>query len=250
MKHKPFSPLCRFSIRRSVAAVGLAIVSAVVISVSANLASAAETGAQIYARLCASCHGDKGQGGTAEYAQPLTGDKPVSELAALIDRTMPAGEPEQLDAAQSHVVAAYVYDAFYSPIAQARNQPARIELARLTVRQYRNVLTDLVSSFRWNNQWGTERGLKGEYYDSRHPNKGKRQIERVDPVVKFNFGEGSPLKDKINAEEFCAMDRCDLRSGNRRLRICDSHRKRRQAARQHGLEQPGDRRQRPLRRRS
>ncbi|MBN8628947.1 MAG: DUF1592 domain-containing protein [Planctomycetes bacterium] len=195
----------RFAVVHRAVPIGWFLAIAALVLSPGRQALAAETGAQIYARLCASCHGDKGQGVSTEYAQPLAGDKPISELAALIDKTMPAGEPEQLDAAQSHVVAAYIYDAFYSPIAQARNQPARIELSRLTVRQYRNVLTDLVGSFRWNNTWPAERGLKGEYYDSRRPDKGKRQIERVDQAVKFDFGDGSPLKDKIKAEEFCVQ---------------------------------------------
>ncbi len=175
------------------AAVGLA---------SADGARAAETGAQIYTRLCAACHGARGEGVANEYAQPLMGDKSILELSALIDKTMPSGEPDKCNAEEAKTVAAYIHETFYSPIAQARNQPPRIELSRLTVRQYRNLLTDLIGSFRWNNTWGKERGLKAEYFNSRNPNKSKREIERVDPQVKFNFADGSPLKDKIAAEEF------------------------------------------------
>ena len=43
-----------------------------------------------------------------------------------------------------------------------------MELARLTVRQYRLAVADLVGSFRGNPNWGTERGLKGEYYSGRN----------------------------------------------------------------------------------
>ena len=176
------------------AAIGLA---------SADGARAAETGAQIYTRLCATCHGARGEGVANEYAQPLMGDKSILELSALIDKTMPSGEPDKCNAEEAKTVAAYIHETFYSPIAQARNQPPRIELSRLTVRQYRNLLTDLIGSFRWNNTWGKERGLKAEYFNSRNPNKSKREIERVDPQVKFNFADGSPLKDKIAADEFC-----------------------------------------------
>lgn len=164
--------------------------------------SAAETGAQIYARLCAECHGAKGEGGTSGYAQPLAGDKSVRELADLIDRTMPEGEPEKCSSAESQAVAAYIHDAFYSPIAQARNQPPRIELSRLTVKQYRNTLADLIGSFRWNNNFGTERGLKASYYSSRRTDKKNLALERVDPQVKFNFGDKSADPAKIKPEEF------------------------------------------------
>ncbi|MBA4020644.1 MAG: hypothetical protein C0483_26085 [Pirellula sp.] len=172
---------------------------------TAGKAQAAETGVQIYTRLCAGCHGGKGEGVANEYAQPLMGDKSILELSALIDKTMPAGEPEKLGPAEANAVATYIHEAFYSPIAQARNKPPRVELARLTVRQYRNVLVDLVGSFRWNNNWNAERGLKAEYFNSRNPNKSKREIERVDPQVKFDFKDASPLKDKIAVEEFCVQ---------------------------------------------
>lgn len=172
---------------------------------AADGARAAETGAQIYARLCASCHGAKGEGVANEYAQPLMGDKSILELSAFIDKTMPSGEPEKCGAEDAKTVATYIHETFYSPIAQARNKPPRVELARLTVRQYRNVLIDLVGSFRWNNSWGKERGLKAEYFNSRNPNKSKREIERIDPQVKFDFKDASPLKDKISAEEFCVQ---------------------------------------------
>ena len=62
-------------------------------------------------------------------------------------------------------VAAYIYETFYSKDAQARNKfrLPRIELSRLTVRQYRNAVTDLIGSFRNPGRWDDERGLKGEY---------------------------------------------------------------------------------------
>ena len=46
-------------------------------------------------------------------------------------------------------VAAYIYELFYSKSAQARNKfvPSRIELSRLTVRQYKNAIADLFGSF-------------------------------------------------------------------------------------------------------
>ena len=41
-------------------------------------------------------------------------------------------------------VATYIHGAFYSPEARARSKPATIDFARLTVRQYRNTVADLV----------------------------------------------------------------------------------------------------------
>lgn len=157
------------------------------------------TGEQLYARHCADCHGAKGEG-TSEIA-PLAGDKPVSELARFIDKTMPKDEPETLNAEESQLVAAYIYDAFYSPMAQVRNAPARVELSRLTVRQYRHVLADLVGSFRNRAPWQHVGGLDAEYYKSRRFRREDRQIERVDATVNFQFGEGTP-GDGFGKEEF------------------------------------------------
>src|SRR6478752_6997625 len=109
--------------------------------------AAEPTGAQIYKEMCARCHGAKGEG-TKKYAHPLTGDWSVARLASVIDRTMPEDDPDKLDAAGSKRVAEFIYDAFYSPVAQAKLSPPRVELARLTVKQYRNAIADLIGSFR------------------------------------------------------------------------------------------------------
>src|SRR5207244_1548379 len=45
--------------------------------------------------------------------------------------------------------------------------PPRIELARLTVRQYRNAVADLIGSFRTPGRWDEQRGLRGEYFKAR-----------------------------------------------------------------------------------
>jgi cytochrome c553 len=173
---------------------------------TAARADSPPTGQQIYVAQCAKCHGAAGEGIEDQYADPLIGDKTLAELAALIDKTMPEGEPEKLGAEDSERVAAYIYEAFYSPAAQARNQPARIELSRLTVRQYQNAVSDLVGSFRRPSEWladrgPAERGLKGEYYKGRQPNRGDREIERIDPGVKFDFGEEAP-SEAFEAHQF------------------------------------------------
>ena len=98
--------------------------------------------------MCAKCHGKSGEGTDEEYPERLQGELSVGELARLIDKTMPFQHPEKIGAEESLLVSAFIHDAFYSPIAQERNRPARIELSRLTVRQYQNAVTDLVGSFR------------------------------------------------------------------------------------------------------
>src|SRR5262245_13615809 len=166
-----------------------------------------ETGAQIFKTLCAKCHGAQGEGVEDSHPDPLVGERSVKELAALIDKTMPEGAPEKCDAEQSRKVAAYIYDAFYSPLAQARNQPARIELSRLTVRQYQNTVADLVGSFRNPGKWNDERGLAAEYSDrvgrrGRRGGSGTSALTRVDPQGKFDFGEESPVEGKLEAHRF------------------------------------------------
>lgn len=174
------------------------------VALLATQARANDSGEQIYKRLCASCHGEKGEGVADQYANPLAGDRSVKELAAYIDKSMPQGEPEACGAEESSAVAQYIYDAFYSPIAQARNSPARIELSRLTVRQYQNAVADLIDSFREENGFSKELGLRATYYNARNFRNDKKVIERRDEVVNFNFGDKSPEKDKIGVEEFAA----------------------------------------------
>jgi cytochrome c553 len=160
------------------------------------------SGEQVYQQQCARCHGRAGEGVEEHYAEPLVGDRSVAQLAAVIEKTMPEDTEQKCSAADAQKVAAYIYDAFYSPDAQVRNKPARVELSRLTVRQYQNAVTDLIGSFRSHGEWGTERGLRAEYYRSRRFGKENRKIERIDPAVEFNFGTASPDAEKIEAHEF------------------------------------------------
>ena len=180
--------------------------SLLAVFVLAHCASASgagtSTGERIYQDQCAHCHGAKGEGVAKEYGKPLAGDRPLGELEKQIAKLMPADDPGSCVGDDAHQVASYIYDAFYSPLAQERNRPARIELARLTVRQYQQTLADLVGSFRWTPRLTDERGLKAEYFKSRNFRKEDRAIERVDPIVKFDYGESSPDPEKIKPETF------------------------------------------------
>jgi cytochrome c553 len=167
-------------------------------------AAAAEgrTGEQIYRQKCASCHGAAGEGTDEDYPRPLAGDRSVAQLARLIARTMPKDDPETCVGEDARKVAAYIYDAFYSKAAQARNKPPRIELSRLTVRQYRHAVADLVDGFRSPGRWDEQRGLRGEYFRSRRFRNSDRVFTRIDPAVGFDFGESSPDPKKFAGDPF------------------------------------------------
>ena len=158
-------------------------------------------GERIYKQQCAWCHGAKGEG-SKRYKMPLIGDRTVPQLAVLIDKTMPEDDPDKCTAEDAKAVAAYIYDAFYSPTAQTRNKPPRIELSRLTVEQYRNAVADLIGSFRPPPQRGPGQGLKGEYFSARRFPNNKRVLERVDAEVRFDWGTESPVPGKIEPHEF------------------------------------------------
>ncbi len=168
---------------------------------AAPASAADETGEQIYRQQCARCHGMAGEG-AKRHPKPLVGDKSVNELATLIDKTMPEDDPDKLDADGSRKVAAYIHETFYSPAAQARNKPARVELSRLTVNQYRNAVADLVGSFRPAAKADDRRGLHAEYFTTRRFRPGDRAIDRIDPEVKFDFGPASPEPGKLDPREF------------------------------------------------
>jgi hypothetical protein len=161
-----------------------------------------KSGEQIYGSMCASCHGAKGEG-SKEFSRELTGDRSTAQLAKLIEKTMPEDDPGACTGEDARKVAAYISNAFYSRTAQARNKPARLELSRLTVRQYRNALVDLVGGFRGHVVPDEKRGLTGEYYKSRRTGrKADRVIERIDPGVRFDFGVEGPAPETFDPKEF------------------------------------------------
>ena len=155
-------------------------------------------GKAIYAKLCASCHGDDGQGTADNYPEALAGDRPLAGLTRVITESMPEGEADVCVGEDSEVVAAYIYDAFYSPVAQARIRPPRVKLARLTNIQYRNSVADLIGLFRGGRTIDDKRGLQAEYFASgRYQRDKKLDFKRVDPMVDFDFGEDVPAGSKF-----------------------------------------------------
>lgn len=181
---------------------------AMLVGPSVPAEESAPAGAAIYANKCASCHGPTGEG-TDDYPDPLVGDKSLLELTKLIDETMPEGEPEQCAGPDAEAVAKFVYDEFYSEFAQVRRAPPSFEFSRLTVRQYEQSVADLVGSFTGGGKRDGERGLAGEYFNSKRHDRRKRTIERRDATVDFDWQKTNPAdtgeepseEEKKQAEE-------------------------------------------------
>ncbi len=178
------------------------VVAFVLVSSASAFGAEDDLGKTIYLQQCADCHGANGEGVKDAYPNPLAGDKPLVELTRVISETMPEGAPEECVAEDAEAVAKYVYDTFYSRVAQARNRPARVAFSRLTVRQYENTVADLLGSFTGSGHVNGERGLRAEYYDDRRYRREKRVEERIDATVDFDFGEGVPIPEKTKPEAF------------------------------------------------
>jgi mono/diheme cytochrome c family protein len=170
-------------------------------STSRAIAADGMTGEQIYQTQCASCHGAAGEGTKDRAPKPLTGDRSVPQLAALIAKSMPKDDPGSCTGKDAEKVAAYIHSTFYSKEARERNRPPRIELSRLTVRQYQNTVADLIASFRTPGRIDDKRGLRGEYFDARGFRNDKRLLDRLDPEVRFDFGTDGPA-EKFGASQF------------------------------------------------
>ena len=190
------------------AATGLAAIVLLALGAHLTPAAAAElTGSQIYRQQCARCHGAEGEGNKKEYPQPLAGKRSVAQLARYIAKSMPDDDPGTVTRPEADKVAAYIYDAFYSPAAQVRQKPPRIELSRLTVRQYRNAVMDLVAGFRPAPPAvleGGGTGLRGEYFKGKfHGSKnGTPAFARLDPVIQVDLSASSADAKKLESAEF------------------------------------------------
>ncbi len=164
--------------------------------------AARAAGAEIYKNLCADCHGDKGQGVATKHDEPLYGERSVVSLTKLIHKTMPEDTDEKCAVEDARKVALYIYDAFYSPMARAKANPPKRDFVRLTNRQFRESVADLIGSFGNLLPPGEGRGLAGKYYDSDGMNKkSKKRLERVDRAIDFDFDEVSPTDDPYVPQE-------------------------------------------------
>ncbi len=161
-----------------------------------------EQGLSLFNEHCSSCHGLQGEGSEA-YPDPLLGNLSINQLAHYIDKTMPDGDPSQVTGKDANLIAETIHSSFYSVIAQEKNKPQRLDLSRLTVRQMQESLADIIGSFRNSSpNIDHQKGLCGEYFDSRKFSKGSRVLERIDPRIDFSFGTKSPAPEQINSDRF------------------------------------------------
>lgn len=161
------------------------------------------TGEKIYQEMCANCHGAKGEGVAGKHDEPIYGEKSLEALTKYIDRAMPEDKADTLDAKGSAEVAAYIYEAFYSPTARARLHPEKRVATRLTNRQFQESVADAIASLQEPKPRGEAKGLLGEYFQSDRMNKKSRKgLEWVDAALDFNFGEVGPAEG-IAKDQFC-----------------------------------------------
>ena len=175
---------------------------ACLVIVSLSQASAAgqdKAGAKLYSLHCAKCHGSRGEGGTDSFVDPLQGDLSVAELARYIDETMPEQDPELVQGEDAKTVAKFIFDKFYSEQAQIKSNRPRVELARLTVDQYRNRVADVVASFSNPVLWDEKRGLPAEYFASRYRSQKMRLSQQTDATI--NFPDAVPHFDPTGKYE-------------------------------------------------
>ena len=196
--------------------VGLAVVGVAVLAFAGrqgqryykkNLA-APRAGEAVYRQDCMSCHGPVGEGVAGKSDEPLVGEKSVAALAKYVAREMPEDDPGTLSMADATAAAEYVHRAFYSAEARARNHPPRIELAHLTVRQYRESIADLLGSLRGAAGTTESGGLAAVYRerperDPKKPDRNRPEVtfkKQVDPVIDFDFGANAPEKGTYAAQ--------------------------------------------------
>ncbi len=149
-----------------------------------------DRGKVLYLERCAVCHGVDGRG-TERHDEPLAGSWTLSDLISYIDETMPEDNPQACRGADARDVARYLFETFYS--VQAKPTAGGNELARLTVRQFRESVADLSLLFA-NQPWRSEEsGLKGYYFAARNWTENRKLSEQIDS--RLDFAKGVPHFD-------------------------------------------------------
>lgn len=186
------------------AGVALAVILAV--SCTGVATKVSSSGESIYRQKCADCHGQKGQGVEGKYKDALFGDLALPKLTRYIAKNMPDDTPETLSTAEAEAVASFVYQSFYSRAAQARNHPARIEVAHLTNRQYTVTVADLLRQMSATPDAlvAEGRGLSAVYYSVALRGRfdaAKIVHKGVDAELDFTFDESSPARARAASAE-------------------------------------------------
>jgi len=161
-----------------------------------------ETGKKLYTQHCAECHGEKGEGVEDEFPKPLVGDWPLGKLSDYVNKTMPDYDPDLVTGKQAESVSKFVFESFYNKPDLFRKE-SRIQLSRLTNRQFKQSIADLFSQFEGQPVLNKPvQGLKGQYYNAEGMNKRKKMhAERIDSLINFNFG-GKAAIEGMNPKKF------------------------------------------------
>ncbi|NJM38290.1 MAG: cytochrome c [Akkermansiaceae bacterium] len=170
---------------------------------SASVLAQTPPGSEIYKQHCAECHGENGEGVKGKYDDPLEGNRTIDSLTRYIDRYMPEDKPELLDTAQARQVAEYVSATFYAKRSESNAAGhQKISFVRLTNRQFRESVADLIGSFDCTSAPGDGSGLHAEYFQSDGMDKkAKKAFERRDLALEFDFAEAGPSND-IDPKQF------------------------------------------------
>ena len=189
----------------------VAVASAAVLLFAVPRPAAADDdrGRSLFAEHCASCHGDRGQGESSIYAEPLRGDASIGELSALIADTMPEGEPELVTGEDADAIATFIHAEFYGTAAQARSRPVRASFSRLTGDQLRCSIADLYIGMGSDLRWSQARGIGGEYFQNARWKKDQYRTERLDGPIDFDWGHDSPAEG-IEPDQFRVVWRGSL----------------------------------------
>ncbi len=176
--------------RRSVASLAVLPLLGAILPASAE---STPNGAIIFRQLCVKCHGRHGEGVKGKYDDVLHGDWSIEKLTRYIAKNMPDDAPGKCVGPDAEAVAHHIYDTFYSREARARNHPPRIELLRLTNRQYINTVADLLRHFTGEDTPPNgQPGLKATYYNSQGFDGAKKVQDRIDRQIDFDFGDHRP----------------------------------------------------------
>ncbi len=175
---------------------------ALTLSASARGMANSPDGKKLYGQHCAECHGQKGEGVEDEYSKPLVGDWPIQKLIGYIDKTMPDYDPGLVKGEEAGAISRFIFESFYRT-PEVFRKDSRIQLARLTNRQFRQSVTDLFLAFEGTTNFSqADHGLKGRYYNSEGMNKRKNMhAERTDHTLSLDFKDLAPYNG-MNAKKF------------------------------------------------
>ena len=102
------------------------------------------SGEAIYASMCKSCHGARGEGGRGPALRDIDKRYDEDRLTRYVDDKMPLGDPDKCDATCAADVSAYMLSAFRGAIVCQGPAPIARGLRLLTNREYRATVQDLL----------------------------------------------------------------------------------------------------------